>query len=69
MSKDYPSCVKFETSIGFTKILFFNIPNEWSKKKFHENNISGFFVQNHKKNIFPLFLMLLIFRRAYNSPF
>jgi hypothetical protein len=50
MSKDYQSCVKFETSIGFTKFLFFNIPNEWSKKKFDENNIS----RTQKEHLFTL---------------
>jgi hypothetical protein len=64
MSKDYPSCVKFETSIGFTKILFFNIPNEWSKKKFHENKILGFFGSKTQKEHFFTFLNAFNFRKA-----
>jgi len=63
MSKDYPSCVKFETSIGFTKFLKKKIPNEWSKKKFHKNKFHGFLFKN-TKIIFSLFFMFLIFRRA-----
>jgi hypothetical protein len=33
------------------KKLSFNIPNEWSRKKFQENNILGFFVHEHKRNM------------------
>jgi len=46
--------VGFEISIEFF-LNNFNIPNEWSRKKFQGNNIWGSFCLEHKKNFFSLF--------------
>ncbi len=53
------SHVNFETLVGFTQKKF-NIPNEWSKKKFQESNIWSSFVQNTKRTC------LFTFFNAYN---
>jgi hypothetical protein len=53
----FKSC-RFETSIGFIKNNF-NIPNEWSRKKFQESNTWGMFVcsKTSKEHFFNNFLI------------